>query len=107
MLKVNILRLLRQQRLKSVLRLLRSGESALSVADGEQCNARFDQRCALAAAQLGAQLPGPQQLLLQLACTIENVLDCRGRDADHVAEFLSEVENETIRRAGRERQRLL
>ena len=47
------------------------------------------------------------ELVLQLDRPVENGLHGRGRHAGHIAEFAGEIEDELVRRVGRERERAL
>ena len=89
------------------MRLFRRRESALSFTECQKRSGCFHQRVRLASAQIGARFARSQELVLQLTRPIENVLDRRGRHADDIAEFLRQVEDQAVRRAGRQREGVL
>ena len=104
-LDVGIVRLQVGQHQEHVARLGTGDDGGLGLAEYEQCPAHFHQRFGLALAQRWRRFPRSQQLVLELARTIENILDDRRRHADGVAEFLREVSHQTCGGAGRERER--
>ena len=91
-----------EQSLEDVPRFRARLDGTLGISERLQRGGRFDQGDRLAAAQILARFARAEELVLQLARPVEDILDRRGWHADDVAELFGEVEDETIRRLGRE-----
>ena len=85
--------------------LLGGGERARRVADRQQRCGGFKEGLGLAALELRRHLPGFDELLLQRARPVENILDETGGDSHDVAEPLRQVEDQTVGGFGRGRER--
>ena len=94
----------RRQRLEDLLRLGRRRQRTVGVAQRRQRRRGFQQRLGLADAQIGIGLTRRQQLVLQRQRPVEDALDGGGRHANHVAEFLCQIEHQAVGGAGGERQ---
>ena len=87
--------------------LLGGGERARRVADRQQRCGGFIKGGGLAALELRRHLPGFDELLLQRARPVENILDETGGDPHDVAEPLRQVEDQTVGGFGRGGERCL
>ena len=81
--------------------LLGGGERARRVADRQQRCGGFIEGGGLAALELRRHLPGFDELLLQRARPVENILDETSGDPHDVAEPLRQVEDQTVGGFGR------